>query len=244
MSRPLPQLLLGLGALSVALVAAAALGAGAVGDLRRADDEIEVTGSYKEPVVSDLATWSISVGTQGATVQETFLALRPESERVRAWLRAAGVADSALTASTVSTEPMYRVLENGNQTGEIVGYRLSQYFEVRSRDVRAVTALSRRVDELVAAGAPVSAGSPAYLYTRLAEKRTELLARATADARQRADAIARAAGSGIGAVRSARMGVFQITPRNSVDVSDSGIYDTSSLEKDVTAVVRISFAVD
>ena len=37
------------------------------------------------------------------------------------------------------------------------------------------------------------------------------------------------------------MGVFQITPRNSTDVSDYGINDTSSREKDVTAVVTVTF---
>jgi len=37
------------------------------------------------------------------------------------------------------------------------------------------------------------------------------------------------------------VGVFQITPRNSTDVSDYGINDTSSREKDVTAVVTITF---
>ncbi|OQB37667.1 MAG: hypothetical protein BWY06_02289 [Candidatus Latescibacteria bacterium ADurb.Bin168] len=40
------------------------------------------------------------------------------------------------------------------------------------------------------------------------------------------------------------MGVFQITPRNSTMVSDYGINDTSSREKDVTAVVSVTFAVE
>ena len=39
------------------------------------------------------------------------------------------------------------------------------------------------------------------------------------------------------------MGVFLITARNSTDVSDYGIYDTSSLEMDITAVVSITFAI-
>jgi hypothetical protein len=40
------------------------------------------------------------------------------------------------------------------------------------------------------------------------------------------------------------MGVLQITPADSNEVSDSGMNDTSSLEKDITAVVNIGFAVD
>ena len=38
------------------------------------------------------------------------------------------------------------------------------------------------------------------------------------------------------------MGVFQITAPNSTDVSDYGVYDTSTLRKDVTAVVNVAFA--
>jgi len=40
------------------------------------------------------------------------------------------------------------------------------------------------------------------------------------------------------------MGVMQITAADSTEVSDAGISDTSSIDKDVTAVVNISFAVD
>jgi hypothetical protein len=40
------------------------------------------------------------------------------------------------------------------------------------------------------------------------------------------------------------MGVMQITAADSNEVSDSGINDTSSLEKDIMAVVNVSFAVD
>ncbi len=40
------------------------------------------------------------------------------------------------------------------------------------------------------------------------------------------------------------MGVFQVTARHSTEVSDYGRYDTSTKEKDVTAVVRMSFALE
>ena len=44
-------------------------------------------------------------------------------------------------------------------------------------------------------------------------------------------------------MRSSSLGVYQITPRNSTDVSDYGVNDTSSRLKDVTAVVSATFAV-
>ena len=44
-------------------------------------------------------------------------------------------------------------------------------------------------------------------------------------------------------MRSARMGVFQITPINSFEISDWGTNDTSSFEKKVTAVVNVTFSI-
>jgi uncharacterized protein len=38
------------------------------------------------------------------------------------------------------------------------------------------------------------------------------------------------------------VGVFQVTSPNSTQVSDYGEYDTSTLEKDVTAVVNVTFS--
>jgi len=45
-------------------------------------------------------------------------------------------------------------------------------------------------------------------------------------------------------VRAVRTGVFQITRPHSTEVSDSGLYDTGTIEKDITAVLTLSFAVD
>ena len=47
----------------------------------------------------------------------------------------------------------------------------------------------------------------------------------------------------IGVMNSAKMGVFQIVPVNSTDVSDYGINDTQSIEKKVIAVVNATFTI-
>ena len=60
----------------------------------------------------------------------------------------------------------------------------------------------------------------------------------------RAEQIANSTGNSIGTVRSAKMGVMQITAADSNEISDYGLNDTSALEKDITAVVNISFAIN
>jgi hypothetical protein len=163
--------------------------------------------------------------------------------RVRQFLRDEGIADSLVTVKPVEAFAVPELTNEGRETGRIVANRISQTFEVRSPDVDGITRVSQRVGALIAEGIPVAPQAPEYLYTKLAEIRTVLLEDATRDARQRAEAIVRSTGARIGAVREARMGVFQITPRFSTEVSDYGINDVSSIDKDVTAVVRVTFTI-
>jgi hypothetical protein len=43
-------------------------------------------------------------------------------------------------------------------------------------------------------------------------------------------------------LRGVNVGVFQVTSPNSTQVSDYGTCDTTTLQKDVTAVVNVTFA--
>ena len=47
----------------------------------------------------------------------------------------------------------------------------------------------------------------------------------------------------VGKIESVKMGVFQITPVDSTDVSDMGINDTSTIEKKITAVANVVFQI-
>jgi uncharacterized protein len=239
-SERFPQLFYGLVALSLGLVIAAVVGAEAIEDFRNSD-EISVTGSARRPIRSDFIVWRGTVNTQAPTPQQAYQELRRHTDRVRAYLAQNGVPDSVITWRAVESSPIPEVLDNGRDTGRVLGYRMGQWFEVRSADVDGVAALAQRSGELLNEGLPFMGMSPEYLFTGLAEIRADMLSAAAEDARTRAEAIARSTGSRVGTVRNARMGVFQITPRNSTEISDYGMNDTSSLDKDITAVVRLTF---
>ena len=239
-----PQRVWGMVALGLGLVLAALIGASTLKAVKRAGDEIEVTGSFKKQVRSDYAVWKAAIALQGPDLQGTSAQATADAQRLRDFLRTSGIADSAVTMRPLETEALYRMAENGAMTSELLGYKVTQRIEVRSADVARITALSQRANDLIGQGIPLGASSVDYLYTQLEKVRGEMLADATRDAKRRAEAIAQAAGARVGGVRGARMGVFQVTPRNSTEVSDYGMNDTSSLDKDVTAVVRVTFAVD
>ncbi len=215
----------------------------ALRDIRRGNEEVAVTGSAKRSIRSDFAVWRLSVSVQSPSLAGASQELTRGVARVREFLKAEGVADSQVTVKPVDAAGVPEVTAEGRETGRIMASRVSQLLEVRSVDIDGITRISQRVGTLIEDGIPVAPQSPEYLYTKLAEIRTVLLEEATKDARQRAEAIVRSTGGTIGAVRDARMGVFQITPRFSTEVADYGINDVSSIEKDVTAVVRATFTI-
>lgn len=73
----------------------------------------------------------------------------------------------------------------------------------------------------------------------------DLLAKASADGKQRAEIIAKNAGSTLGKLRNANLGVFQITGKNTdEDYSYGGTFNTSSRNKTGSITIRMEFAVD
>ena len=235
------QVFWGLLAVALALVIAAVAGSIALSGIRRSGDEIAVTGSARKPIRSDFIIWRGSVSAQAATMQAAFDQVTRDAGRVRAYLTEKQVPAEETTFGSVETMPLQETLADGRTTGRVTGYQLTQPFEVRSAAVDKIAALSRQITDLIREGIPLVSAPPEYISTRLSELRIEMLAEASKDARQRAETIAGSVGNRIGKVRAARMGVFQVTPRYSTDVSGAGINDTSSLEKDITAVVSVTF---
>lgn len=239
-----PQLFAGLAALSLSLVMSSFIGATAIREFKQANDILEVTGSAKRPIRSDYIVLRFSLSSQEPTAKAAYQALKQQTERLQAYLREQEVPDDAVTLSAIQTSSVPEITANGRSTGKILAYRLSQNLEIRSDEVEKYTELSQQANELITEGINLVSQPPQYLYTKLPQLRVEMIAEASQDAQARARAIAKSTGNKVGAIRSAKTGVFQITSRNSTDVSDYGIYDTSSLEKDITAVVSVQFGME
>ncbi len=236
-----PQLFAGLMALSLSLVMSSFIFTRALREFKQANDVLMVTGSAKRPIQSDYIVLGFSVSSQEPTAQAAYQNLKSQTERLQAYLQEQQVPDDAITLGAINRYTIPEVAVNGRETGQILAYRLSQHLEIRSAQVEKYTELSQQANELINEGINLVSEPPQYLYTQLSQLRVEMVAEATKDAKARAVAIAKSTGNRVGAIRSAKTGVFQITSRNSTDVSDYGIYDTSSLEKDITAVVSVQF---
>ena len=133
---------------------------------------------------------------------------------------------------------------SGRETREVSGYTLEQGFTTTSPAVDRAYKAATEVTSLIKEGIHISSARPNYYYSKVADLKVQILGEASKDARTRADEIARNAGGRVAGVRSAQMGVVQITRPNSTDVSGYGLYDTSTIDKDVSVVVTLTFAVE
>ncbi len=209
---------------------------------RNANDVIAVTGSAKKRITADYVVWNLSVTSQQPRAASAADQVAAWAKRVRAFLDEERIRGSELTVQPVATEAV-----TGEDTGEgtgILGYKLTRTFTIRSKRVRAIRAVAEHSSRLLRTNVPLEAEAPQYVFTRLPAVRPGLLAAATKDAQRRADVLVKATGSHLGNLRSVEVGVFQVTAPNSTEVSDYGEYDTSTLRKDVTAVVNVVFALE
>ncbi|MFH0985107.1 MAG: SIMPL domain-containing protein [Candidatus Omnitrophota bacterium] len=207
-------------------------------------EQITVTGSAQKEIKSDYAVWNGSFSRREIEMAVAYQRLQADLQTVKKYLVGKGLGEAEILTSQISTETIYRKNEKGNSTNDIEGYKLTQSVEVRSKDVYKIAQISRESTELINSGIEFYSGSPDYSYTQLDELKVEMLAKATQNAKLRADNLVKATGNKLGFMRSAKMGVFQITPVNSTEISDWGVNDTSSLEKKVTAVVNASFSIE
>ncbi len=211
---------------------------------KKSDEAIAVTGSARKRIKSDLVVWSAGITSEAAQLAEAYRQTTEAIPRVKQYLLSKGVSENQITVSSISSTTLKKRDNDGNETSETTGYSLHQQVEVRSDDVDKIAQIARESTELINQGILLESNSPQYSYTKIGDVKIEMLGEAAKDAKVRAERIAESTNNKIGAVRSARMGVMQITAADSTEVSDAGISDTSSIDKDVTAVVNISFAVD
>lgn len=211
---------------------------------RKADDVITVTGAARKRIKSDLVVWTAAVTYQAPKLADAYRSLSESVPRVRKYLIEKGVAENEITVSSISTVTLHRTGPEGQETSDITGYSLRQEIQVRSTDVDKIAKIAREATELINQDILIESAAPQYHFTKLGDLKIEMLGEAAKDAKMRAEKIAASTGNRVGNVRSAKMGVMQITAADSTEVSDMGISDTSSIEKDITAVVNTSFEVD
>lgn len=229
--------------LSIGIIISSIIVINGITTIKSKQNSISITGSAKKQFKSDFVVWRGTYTAQSPKLPAAYSVLKTETDKVKTYLLSKGIEDKAIVLTSITTMPNYTVLPSGQMTNNIESYKLMQTVEVSSKEVDKITQISRQATELINQGIDFQSNTPDYYYTKIADLKIDMLSLATKDAMTRAQLIAKTTGSEIGKLRSAKMGVFQITPLYSTEVSDSGIYNTSSIDKEITAVMTCDFEI-
>lgn len=233
------------GIAGVLLAAAIAYGLHTVGTgiSQRATNEVTVTGSARTEVRSDRAVWTIHASGQADSIPAAIQQTNGALDAVSQFLISGGLPADEVRLDALATSVNY-VWFDGTYTSEIASYSAYRSLTVRTDDVDLVARLSIELGTLLETGVVVTAYNPEYYVTTLPALRPQLLNEAVADAKVRAEAMLEVVGGTVTTVRSMRSGPFQVSTPDSVDVSDFGLYDTTTIDKTVTATVSVTFGTD
>jgi hypothetical protein len=214
----------------------------------RSTETLVVTGLAEKDFTSDEIVWKGSFTRTGMDLKDAYASLKADETEIRRYLTAQQIPDSAIIFSSVDVQKNFetRYDNEGRVAGSsFSGYTLTGEVTVNSRSIALVETISRQVTELLQKGIEFSSRKPDYYYSRLNELKIDLLAKAAQDAKLRAETIAKNSGVGLGNMKKANMGVFQITGKNNnEEYSYGGSFNTTSKEKTASITLRVEYIVE
>jgi hypothetical protein len=207
-----------------------------------------VTGMAEKNFVSDLIVWQGDYSRVSMDIKQAYSNLKNDEQAIRAYLANKGLSNNETVFSAVNISKLYNPVydQNGRLlSNAFTGYSLSQNVKVESKSIDKVEVISREITELIQSGIELNSFPPSYYYTKMSELKIDLLAKASKDAKDRAQSITDNAGSNLGELKYANMGVFQITGQNSNEnFSYGGTFNTSSKNKTASITLRTEYEVN
>jgi hypothetical protein len=231
----IPALLIALGLI---------LGGGLIGrgfaEGRRADRFVTVKGLAERDVQADLALWPIRFVATDNDLRQAQARIEQSKASILAFLANHGIDSTRVEMLGLEVTD---VLANPYRSGPTDSrFIITQTLMVRSEDPALVAGVSQRIGDLVEAGVVLSSergpsSGPTYLFTKLNELKPEMIAAATANAREAARQFAQDSGSRLGKIRRANQGVFVILARDRAP----GMMEENQLHKTVRVVSTVEY---
>lgn len=232
------------GIISIAIIIATIIFTQTWSSNYRLNQTISVTGSATQPFRADLGYLRANIQTRGNTAREAFSELEKQKPAVIAFFEQYGFSNESVRFYPANSYSQEEYDAQGRPTGNILNWHYSQRVEIDSPDVDLIRDLSLKLSSLVNEGITIMVEPPEYYFSGLDTLKVQIQADAARNAMERAQFIAEATGKALGNMTGARMGVLQITPVNSNQVSNYGINDVSSIDKEITGVVTATFLIE
>jgi hypothetical protein len=228
--------------LAVGVALAGLLAGNGFARARAGERFVSVKGVSEREVRADLAIWPLHLVGADNDLATANAKLTTSIAGVRQFLVRHGIDTSQIQMAEFSATDAY-ANQYASDRKPANRYIVHQTVLVRSNRPDQVLAASQQISELAAVGVVISSGEngerggPTFVFTGLNKLKPEMIADATARAREAATQFARDSRSDLGAIRQANQGVFEILPRDQAP----GISEASQIAKFVRVVSTIDY---
>jgi uncharacterized protein len=232
-----PALILALG-----ITAAGFFAGNGIVRAKAADRYVTVKGVSEREARADLAIWPLRLSVAGNDLGAANADMQASIAKIKAFLVRHAVDTTQMVVQDFIVRDAQANIYGGDR-GSGPRFVISQTLLVRSTAPDVVLAASQRVSELVGTGVPLTSGAeyggggPTFTFTGLNELKPEMIAEATARAREAAEQFARDSRSDVGGIRQANQGYFEILPRDQTQ----GITEASQVVKTVRVVATVQY---
>jgi hypothetical protein len=208
------------------------------------DRYVTVKGVAEREVRADLAIWPLRLVGADNDLATANAKLSKSVAGVREFLTRHGMDTSQIQMAEFSAVDAL-TNENDSNRRPTSRFLVRQTMMVRSNRPDDVLAASQRISELAAVGVVISSGSeygpgaggPTFVFSGLNKLKPDMIADATARAREAAAQFAHDSHSELGGIRQGNQGVFEILPRDQAP----GINESSQIAKIVRVVATIDY---
>lgn len=180
------------------------------------DRVVTVRGLAEKEVTANKVTWPIVYKEVGNDLPTLYDKITANTEKIRSFLTTNGISEDEILVRP----PQILDLQADRYAADRrpFRYNVTSVVVVTSNDVAKVNSLITRQTELLRQGVAITAGdyeyNTIYEYTSLNDIKPEMIAEATANAREAADKFAADSQSHLGKIKTASQGQFDITDRD------------------------------
>ena len=217
-------------------------------------DAINVIGLGTKDFVSDEILWSGSFSVNSMDIKEAYSKIISDQKIVLNFFISKGFKSNEFSFGAVNFQKKFREIrtENSENTYQnkveqiFDGYEATQNIAFTAKKnpelMKRIEDVSSKTSELINSGIELTSNSIQYTYSDLPSLKQSLIENATKDACERANKIVKTADGSLGKLKTASMGVFQITGQGSTeDDSYGGNNDTYSKNKTARITVRLEY---
>lgn len=201
---------------------------------RSFDRFVSVKGLSEREVPADLAVWPINIMLTGNDLSDLQMKIEAQNQEVYKFFSAQGFEPDEITRGTVNISDARANIYNSNAQYSAFRYLAKSEFTVRTSDIPKLQKALGASLELLSKGILLGSRNEwqpvEYIFTGLNELKPAMVEEATRNAREVAEKFARDSEARVGAIRTARQGLFSVSDRDANTPQIKKVRVVSTLE--------------